>query len=239
MWEPFFLCLDKYWPDCPYKIYLLTNNLKPVFPNVEVTSVGEDTTWSANVKKALGFIKEDFVFMWIDDLFLTEKVNTEKINKYFNFAQEFDAHYLSLNAIPKPQRRIDENMGLIDRGVLYRVSTVLSLWKKEVLFDLLDEEENAWEFEIKGTLRADKYDKFFTTYKTEIKVINSVVKGKWRRSALRQIVSLDYKVDLKRREAFSMWQEFVFLLKVFRSLVLRLFPARYRYRIREFFKKYA
>jgi hypothetical protein len=234
MWEPFFFCLSKYWPDCPYKIYLLTNNLKPEFENVEVINIGEDTTWSSNVKKALNFIKEDYVFMWIDDLFLVQKVDTEKINKYFDFALGLDANYFSLNAIPQPQRRVDDSVGIIDPGVLYRVSTVLSLWKKEVLFDLLKEEENAWEFEEKGTLRADKYDKFFTTYKQEIKVINSVIKGVWRRTALWKLDSLGFRVDLQKREIFSLWQESIFLFKVFRSWGLRLFPSKYRYKIRAF-----
>ena len=235
MWEPFFFCLAKYWPDCPYKIYLLTNNLKPEFENVEVVNVGEDISWQSNLKKALTFVKEENIFLWIDDLFLVQKVDSKRVESMFSIFLQEDLNYLCLQGRPYANKKYNEFFGTLEKGSLYRTSTVMSLWKKSVLLDVLLEEKNAWEFELEGSKRSDKYDKFFVSYQREIKTLNSVIKGKWRNKAVGFLKKEGFILELKRKR-FTLIEEFVFNLKMFRTFVFNFIPNKYQGSIRSFFK---
>lgn len=237
MWEPFFFLFRKFWPECSYKIYLVTNHLKPSFPGVEVLNIGEDVTWSANLKKSLNLIPEDNIFLWIDDLFLMEKVDSGKIKKIFNAAIKENLPYICLNGLPKPNKKINNMYGEILPGSLYRVSTVLSLWRKEILQELLSEKESAWQFEIEGSARSDIISNFMVTNKKEIQIVNGVIKGKWRRSVVRKLINFGIDLNFKKRKIFNPFEEFIFSLKRVRSFLFSLLPFKYRREIRKIFIK--
>ena len=57
LWHTFFFFFHKYWQDCPYPIYLMTNNLSYEDQRIITLKIGEDVSWSANLKKALGTVR--------------------------------------------------------------------------------------------------------------------------------------------------------------------------------------
>jgi len=59
-------------------------------------------------------------------------------------------NYLRLNPRPKPDKPYNDQIGLVSPGTLYRTATVMTIWKKSVLVDLLNPEETAWDFELYG-----------------------------------------------------------------------------------------
>jgi hypothetical protein len=234
LWNPILSSIKKFWPDCPYTIYFVSNELSPKFNGVTNIPVGPDISWSSNLKKALGQIPEEFVFMWLDDLFPTKPVNTKKVSRLFEWAINKDINYLCLKGLPRADKKVTESIGLVSEGSLYRVSTVLSFWKKHTLFDLLKEKENAWQFEIEGSIRSDAYPDFYVTLKPEIFVVNAVIKGKWRRKALAKIKrNISFEVE---REVNSLVEELVFDIKRWRSFIFNLFPNKLRRKIRVIFK---
>ena len=46
LWVPFFHFFDKYWPDCPYPIFLATNTKLFIHNNVQVIHSNHFGTWS-------------------------------------------------------------------------------------------------------------------------------------------------------------------------------------------------
>ena len=42
LWDPFFKTLEKYWPDCPFQLYLITNSLDYQNEKVKTLNIGED-----------------------------------------------------------------------------------------------------------------------------------------------------------------------------------------------------
>lgn len=234
LWNPILSSIKKFWPDCPYKIYFVSNEVSPEFNGVTNITVGPDVSWSSNLKKALQQIPEEFVFLWLEDLFPIKTVNTKKISELFAWAIDKDINYVCLNGLPRADKKVTESVGLVSEGGLYRVSTVLSFWKKEILFNLLEEKENAWQFEIEGSIRSDVYPGFYVTLKPEIFVVNAVIKGKWRRKALAKVKrSMSFKVD---REVNSLAEELVFDLKRLRSFIFNFFPNKLKRKIRRIFK---
>ena len=53
---------------------------------MKVINTGEDKSYSDNLSKALEFIEEKWIFLWLEDLFITEKVENNRIN---NLIEDF------------------------------------------------------------------------------------------------------------------------------------------------------
>ena len=51
-WRPFNAFLDKFWPDCPLEIFLVTNELAFRSPRIRALAVGPDRGWSSNFFRA-------------------------------------------------------------------------------------------------------------------------------------------------------------------------------------------
>jgi hypothetical protein len=53
LWKPFFSCFLKYWPDCPFPVYLGSNNL--TYPDCRVRSLAIEIyiDYSSNLIKML------------------------------------------------------------------------------------------------------------------------------------------------------------------------------------------
>lgn len=226
LWHPFFTLFRRYWPNCPYQVYLVSNFIEIDEEGVVALPVGEDISWSDNLIKALNLIDEEYVFMIIDDLLFVNHVKSEQIHELFEWIREEEPNYVRLNPFPKPDKPYNDFAGIVSPGTLYRTSTVMSVWKKTTLLDLLKPGENAWEFEVYGTLRSDKYDKFYSTWQALIPFINSVIKGKWRRSAIKCLGSLSVPIQLSSRKVMTRWESFLFFNALLRNRVLNLFPSR-------------
>lgn len=235
LWGPFFEVFWQFWPDCPFRVYLISNKKKEKFANVINIVVGEDKSWSSNLLVALKQVKEDFVLMHLEDLFFYKKIDTVNVIKLVNWFIQFDANYIRLNPTPAPDKRYNDVVGEVAKGSIYRVSTVMSVWKKSVLQDLLNLEENAWEFEIYGTRRADKYGGFFATFKPFLPVLNGVIKGKWQGFVLRKIQSFGIELNLKERKVMTIKDVLKLYFFIFRSKVLKCFPVRYQRKLKECF----
>jgi hypothetical protein len=233
MWRPFFNLFKKNWADCPFRVYLITNHQTPNFPGVTTIPVGEDRSWSDSIITALPFIVENFVLMFIDDLFLVKTVDTPKLLNILRAMIEIDASYLRLNPTVKADKPCNQLFGIVSPGTIYRTSTVLSVWKKNVLQTLLKPGENAWEFEIIGTTRADANDGFYAAWRPYFAVFNGVIKGKWRRGALLTMDSQCHDIDFSHRDIMTWREEIVLRLQIKRGQILNLLPSAWRRSIKD------
>lgn len=235
LWDPFFKLFFKFWPDCPFNIYLLSNYKITNFPKVKTINIGKDISWSDNLYKGLNLLKEDYVFLLLEDAFLIDFVNTNKILNLFNMALNIDVNYFRIIPSPMPDKKYNELIGVVSKGTLYRATSEQCIWKKKILLKLLKTSETAWDFEINGSTRSDEYDNFFSTWGKCLFLINGVVRGKWQRSAIEKLKSLGIQTDLNKREVMTLKETIVFFLKSLRfRLFLEIVPAKYRRRIRSF-----
>ncbi len=228
LWQPFFRTFRLYWPDCPFRVYLLSNHRSADEEGVQNLCVGDDISWSDNLRRAVESIEQQYVLLFLDDLFLHRPVNWEYVKSVFNWITEKEPNYVRMNSSPLPDKPFNELVGIASKGTIYRTSTVLSVWKKAVLLDLLKNAETAWDFEIFGSTRSDKYDNFYSTWKECFPVTNGVIKGKWQPIAVRNLQAIDIEVDLARRPVMTYRETIIFFLKRQRSALLNLLPARHR-----------
>jgi hypothetical protein len=236
LWNPFFASLRIMWPECPFVLYLISNHLVCQIPNVNTINVGEDKTWSANLITALEQIQHEYIFLFIDDLFLSKAINHYAIINMINHCVDNSWDYLRFNPTPGPET-VDvkeNNIGKIWPGDLYRASTVLSLWKKSVLLDILSADENAWDFELSGSQRTDKYINWFASSKWMMPYENIVIKGKIDPVAFRIIESTGIYIKTSR-PVMSFIGQVIYNFKKIRSSLMFLVPRSKRKFLRGFF----
>ena len=227
----------RYWGDCPYKRYIATNELSPSFEGFTTLRLGRDRSWSDNLSKALDLIAEPYVLLFLEDLMLLEPVDRSLLGRAMKWAHDNKPQQLKLNATERPDERVNDIVGRVQEGAIYRTSTVLTLWKREVLLSLLRPGESAWQFEIDGSSRSDAFPGFYSTYRDCFPVVNSVIKGSWRRSAVRALAARGIEVDLSARAQLTEAGELAFFMKGIRSRLFKLVPMGYRRRLRLFLLK--
>lgn len=238
LWGPVAETYQRHWSDCPYNIYLATNHKTPSLPQFNPLSIGNERSWSDNVLKCLEKISEDYVLLAYDDLFLYEKINTSAVSNMINMAMDSNWNYLRFHPSPKCDQLISSEYGVINKERLYRVSTVFALFKKEVLIDLLNEKETAWEFEKRGSIRSNKYDDFYVVKEKLIPYLNGVVKGKWVPHILSQLKKENIDIDETRRLTMNKHEAFIEKIKKLKfQLMLKTIPPAMRYKMSNFKNK--
>ncbi len=227
LWPVFFDTFFRFWPDCPYRVYLASN--KKQYPDQRVISVlsGDDTDWSSSVRRSVTQIDEPYLFFLYDDAFFNSQVDNEKVISQFQWVFDNNADYLRLRPYPKPDSGVDVERGILLPNALYRTSCYVSIWKKEVFLQLLVDGESAWAFEMQGTKRSGQYQ-FYATYREYFRYIHGVERGLWLRKAIRELKCLNLAPDLTVRRAMTRKETLYIKANVFKGLVLRMFPSSMR-----------
>ena len=199
--------------------------------------VGHDLSWSSNLQIALNEIKEDFIILWLDDTFLCGEVDQVEIEKDIEWFKENKIDYLNMRnsniyLINEKNRYI-----LIEESEPYRNSIFCTLWNKKVLIDLLRKDENAWQFEFRGSERSIKYKNYFTVDVSRFKYIHGIEKGLWLRTAVAWIKSNKLNLDLNYRRQMSIQHSLVYNLSQLKGNFLNMMPSKYRKVILQFSQK--
>ena len=160
VWDVFFKCFNQQWANCPLKLNLLSNKKSYDSHQVNTIKVGEDISWSDNLLRGIQDLKNDYILVLLEDLFIKNEISNNYFNQISNWVSENEPNYLRLCISHKPNY-FDDLIGEISQVTPYKTSTMPCIWKKSVLKDLLKEGESAWDFEINGTKRAYKYDGFY------------------------------------------------------------------------------
>jgi hypothetical protein len=199
LWDPFFGCMTRYWPDCPLPLYLVTNEADYQRPGVTVIRVGPDRDYSSNLAAAVAAVPTPWLIAWIEDLMFTSPVDTERVLSLLSEAVARRAGYLKLST-DAPLSYDDgegERIGEIPRGVRYRSAIGTAFYRRETLQALLVPGWSAWELD-RSTL-SDRFAEPFMALtvresrRPPLPVINTVIKGRWHRPA----------VSFFRREGFG------------------------------------
>lgn len=231
LWKPYFSSLYKYWPDCPYPVYLGANNSKYPDSRVKPILVGPDKDYSSNLIAMLKRIESPWIILWIEDLFISKPIDSEYISKLINTAQEKNVGYLKL-ATSTPwvfAKNKEELMGPIPKGVKYRSGIGLALWNKETLLNLLIPGESAWQIERNGSDRSNFFVEPFYALTPNVRsnppitVINSVIKGRWSLNVLKYLKREGFEDHISNRKTQPLWsylygRAYLFRLELYRVM---------------------
>lgn len=202
VWEPFFTLFRRFWPECPYGVYLGTDSGN--YPRVTAFGTGRDLGWGSICLNAIKGIEADRVIMFQEDFLIKAKVDNAKVRRFVRHAQDHDIGCLRLGPCPGPTGpwHGTESLGVIGPNDPYKVSLQLAVWKKSVLTTLVCDGDSPWNVEDRGPQRVKAVTEPFVSVWRESEIvpggpipyiITAIVGGIWQDDAL----------DLLRHENIS------------------------------------
>ena len=198
LWSPLEQTYLKYWKDIELPIYLTTNHIEFESKLFNSLKIGAELSWSDNLIKSLNKIKQEYVLLTFDDLFLISKVDNQCVEQLMTRAIQSKFNYLQFYRSISKGRRLDDLIFKKFDKTRYKNSTIWSFWKKDVLLELLQKDENAWEFETNGNIRSYKYKDFYSTRRNSIPFVNGIVKGIWNPLAKNKLKRLGLSISNNR-----------------------------------------
>ena len=236
LWAPFFEAFFRYWPDCPFDVHLSSNHERFDHPSVRPLLVGEDESWSAGIRRAVSRIEREYVFLFLDDIFLTGRVDPQVLEVFRWIATEKPT-YVRLLPRPRPDSAHNDLVGAVSPAAPYRTATHVVVWKRQALLELLRDGENAWQFENAGSIRSAAWPGFFAAWTSAFPYVHGCVKGKWTRPAVRRLAEIGIAIDLERRPVMTPWETSVFQARLARHRLLNCLPAAPRAGVRRLFRR--
>lgn len=205
LWETFFTLKERYWGNCPYETYLITETKDSKYAKT-IKTQGE---WTARLRQALEKIDTEYVLFMLDDFFIREYVDQERIDKVlnsfksdiatFNFERAFDT---------RVQEEAIEGFKLRFNKDSYLNNCQPSIHNRKKFIERLQEDMNAWEWETK-TL--DSPYKFFINCEEWIIDIGhrrkregfGITRGKWTEECIEFLNEEKIDIDFSIRGKFE------------------------------------
>lgn len=223
LWEYFFKFFNMYWPDCPYKLYLVTNNKDVDFNNVIVIKTGDEISWSNRTRIALSKISAKYVLLLLEDYFIGKEVSNHDFNKIVAKILLNKYRYYRLNRNPPPRGRIDKSINAyeINENEEYGINLQPALWNKDFLINLLGNGNySAWEFEInqlkKTYVLSKKHMEGCYVDNSNVFIIyNGVLKGKWIPGTLKYYRNQGSVIDPGNRAVLKASEEWNHIVRTY------------------------
>lgn len=196
IWPPFFRLMNRYWPDCPYPVFVNTETEKlpensPVSGTVLNCPVNH-APWGQRMKLALAAIDTEFVLVTLEDYFICDEVNTDYVEEILDIMQK-DSSIASfqLSASRYPEK-MASNTGALRYHDLeqagWKTHFVPTVWRKKILDKWIRPYESIWGFELYGSNRARRWhypervcvvDNPFVYKYVWLDGCSAVLNGKW------------------------------------------------------------
>ena len=234
-WRPFAFFFRKHWPDCPWRVFLIVNNLDVQSDWLIPIRVGRDRGWADNLRLALAGIDADYLLYFQEDYFLTAPVHAARLAADCEFCLERGVDHLCLKELPLPEvaawPRADagNHLAVIPAASPWRTRLQVALWRRTALLDALRPGESAWDFEARGSARTR--DRLSLTYTdasdTPLPYLASaIVRSLWTPAALRLCAENGVEITPRFRGVYSTSSK---LCKLRRSFDRLRFPLARRH----------
>lgn len=201
LWAPFRHCLEKYWPGHPEVIYSTETVTNPFYKTICKNFPVEK--FSKRIRETLAEIDDRAVLVMVDDIFIRQPVNTERV---YDAERQLTGNIALLNF----EKAWDDNFddiglnGFLRRkkGATYEISFMCGLWDREKLMDILSTDMSPWQIEMECDSKG--YDYCVNSgdyiidwgYRTFCNV--GVMKGKWSREIVpffeKEGIEMDYSI---------------------------------------------
>lgn len=154
LWDLQVYHLNKNWPDRNIRTVIVTDcDSQREYDNVEIFSSGNHLEMPQRFKIFLNSVSTEYVFVTLDDYFLINKVDNQRINNILDSMDRYNLDYVRLFSVPKENRILDKNQELywIDLNRNYGVNLYPGIWRKSFLEETVRDSLNAWQYEVSLT----------------------------------------------------------------------------------------
>ena len=202
LFEPFYKCMEKYYPSHPEIIYITETIKNPYYKTICKNYPVE--LWTKKIREALKEIKDDKILFMTDDNFIRQPVDIERIKyvednlkgniAFFNFEKSFD-----MNDKPSPYKGFKKkNL----KGIAVN-SLMCGMWQRDKLIDVLNITCQPWEIERLNIAFDYEYyinsEGFIIDVGYKFQKPFGITKGKWAREIIPFFEKEGIKIDYEER----------------------------------------
>lgn len=210
-WEPFYGLMRKFWPDNPYPVYLVTDHMPYVKPDIKGLSaifLNWDYGWCKNILKAIEKVSQydqEPILILQEDFFFSAPVDQSLINSALSLlAADPRAAFVRLMPCPGPDMAFNTDFGRIDYKAAYRISCQATIWQKDALVTVLESVGGtAIDFEVKGQSVPMEGYNFYCAYRNLPfrfpYLVSAISRGQWNPDAIRICNENNVPIDSSRR----------------------------------------
>lgn len=193
IWQSFFNIFDFFWKDCPYQRYLVTNEKDCSEKNLTVIKTGREIDWFTTTLTALYKVKTKYVWLFLDDYFLSKKIDNSDIEEVIDYMENNNVFFYRLSLCGSLDKKITRRQ--ITNDFYYAINLQPAVWEKEKFIYFLEKLQKEgcrtpWDFERyfidyfkrqnKGkTIEGVVYDN-----RDIMGYQNAIIQGKWVRRVL-------------------------------------------------------
>lgn len=212
LWDDFFTLKEKYWPNCSFDSYLITEEKDYKRSGVTAIRCGRNLEWGERFRIAVESINSRYFILFLDDYYICKGIDDELINDCLAFMEKEKVSYYrmgdtfgSLKRIKHPEY-VQQHRMIIPKNQKYGVSTSEAIWERDYLLDKLSNGKvSAWQFELDRCEEASSergmtglliYDDRKPLNVTEVPV---VIQGKYYPRAIRYFKTQGYEINIGNR----------------------------------------
>lgn len=148
-WMPFFTLLNKYWKECNFPKYLLTETR--LYSDFGVKTINcQSKEWSSRLLYALAKIDTDYVLFLLEDFFIMGPVDNETINRFIYYLEnDKNMSVIYLKTIAGQKRSSSDYPELIkmEAGKKYYMNFQAGLWRRKDLMSIVKPGLSPWDIE--------------------------------------------------------------------------------------------
>lgn len=200
----------KNWSDCKYSIIIAMEEIEFKEERVEALACGRNTTWTQRVIKAIKYADTEYILLSVDDLFMSQNVDSEEIEKVLDFIEKEKIVYYRIPVFKfsdthktyyEGQRFVEK----IPRNQRYNVSIGTAFWNSSELLNILgDGSMSAWDLENYFLKQAEQaspgfMDGYVSDERFLLHSVHMIKSGKWIPSSVKKMRKLGYHIDIAQR----------------------------------------
>ncbi len=223
MWPAFFECKKKFWSDCPYPTVLANNEKSFTAENTVVMNCGRDAQWSMRTRKALEKIDTKYVMFLLEDLFISDNVDTRNVESAISIMEDEGIDYykiMTFSDIKTKNFKDYDFLKTIPASLPYGISLQASIWNRNFFLKMIGEGNyNPWCFEtrrLKEEQTTKEPNKLIGVFDNRniLNICHMVVQGKYLPKSVIKMQGVGINVDVESREVMSYSENCIYDLKL-------------------------
>lgn len=223
VWDNFFLIFDYFWKDCSYARYLVTNEKDCLVNNLKVIKTGQDIDWFSTTLTALRKVNTKYVWLFLDDYFLSKNINNSDIEEILDYMDENNVYFYRLSLRGDLDRKVERHK--ITNSFFYAINLQPAIWNREQFISFLESlyakgYRTPWEFEnyfishFKEINNAEIIDGVIYDTRDLMGYQNAIIQGKWVRHVLNFYrKKFGIIIDIKERKVMPLHLELFDFIK--------------------------
>jgi len=215
------LCaLEEYWKSCEFPIFVNTESKCIQSDHFNIYSIQYKNNiindrWGRRFKNALNSIDQEFVIVIYDDYIIESEISHNFLSSIINIMSNsnlVDCFYLTYQNF-KITFDAAKNLYSVDKDNYYRINSAPALWRKKVLLNLIEDNENPWTWEFFSMYKdCAKNLGIYSVPSVEQNIFNynnskggAIYRGKWvSEVALPKIKKYNLNINIDDRGCINM-----------------------------------